>query len=170
MDEDLTILADSLSSMCLLKSMQRRDFPLWLHRHPERQLLIFVAGLINGRAASDVITRFVKVKSHRAEPLNEAADTLASDAAELDPSRPLDLDPEAVYFYLKGVPVEWDARLREHLTQVAASQSMALIGKPTRRRDGTVTPAHIPLSTLTLQHGCSDPTRAGARWAPPSAA
>jgi len=150
MDEDLTILTDSLSSMCLLKSMQRRDFPLWLHRHPERQLLIYVASLINGRAASDVITRFVKVKSHRAEPLNEAADTLASDAAELDPSRPLDLDPEAVYFYLKGVPVEWDARLREHLTQVAASQSMALIGKPTRRRDGTVTPAHIPLSTAWL--------------------
>ena len=29
----------------------------------------------------------------------------------------------------------WDARLREHLTQVAASHSMALIGKPTRRRD-----------------------------------
>jgi hypothetical protein len=150
MDEDLTILTDSLSSMSLLKSMQRRDFPLWLHRLPERQLLIYVASLINGRAASDVITRFVKVKSHRAEPLNEAADTLASDAAELDPSRPLDLDPEAVYFYLKGVPVEWDARLREHLTQVAASQSMALIGKPTRRRDGTVTPAHIPLSTAWL--------------------
>jgi len=66
MDQDLTILTDSLSSMCLLKSMQRRDFPLWLHRHPERQLLIHVAGLINGRAASDVITRFVKVMQHQA--------------------------------------------------------------------------------------------------------
>ena len=102
MDEDLTILTDSLSGMCLLKSMQRKDFPLWLYRHPERQLLIHLARLINGRAASNVATRFVKVKSHRAEPLNEAADTLASVAAELDPSRPLDLDPEAVYFYLKG--------------------------------------------------------------------
>jgi hypothetical protein len=60
MDEDLTILTDSLSSMCLLKSMQRRDFPLWLHRHPERQLLIYVAS--SARAASDVITRFVTVK------------------------------------------------------------------------------------------------------------
>ena len=31
MDEDLTILTDSLSGMCLLKSLQRRDFPLWLY-------------------------------------------------------------------------------------------------------------------------------------------
>ena len=54
-----------------------------------------VVGLINRRAVSDVVTRFVKVKTHRAEPLNEAADALASDAAELDPSLPLDLDLEA---------------------------------------------------------------------------
>ena len=33
-DEDLTILTDSLSGMRLLKSLQRRDFPLWLYRHP----------------------------------------------------------------------------------------------------------------------------------------
>ena len=44
----------------------------------------------------------------------------------------------------------WDARLREHLTQVAASHSMALIGKPTRRRDGIITPAHVPLSAAWL--------------------
>ena len=150
LDQDLTILTDSLTGMRLLKSLQRRDFPLWLYRHPERQLLIYVASLVNKRAASNVITRFVKVKAHRSEPLNEAADALASDAAELDPSRPLDLDPEAVYFYFKDSPIEWDARLREHLTQVAASLSMALIGKPTRRRDGTVTPAHVPLSAAWL--------------------
>jgi len=58
----------------------------------------------------------------------------------------LDLDPEVVYFYLKGSPVEWDARLREHLIQVAAAQSMALVGRPTKRKDGTVTPASISLT------------------------
>jgi hypothetical protein len=36
-EEDLNILTDSLSSMRLLKSMQRVDFPLSLHRHPARQ-------------------------------------------------------------------------------------------------------------------------------------
>ena len=148
--EDLTALTDSLSGMLLLKSLQRKDFPLWLYRHPERQLLMYVTNLINRRAASGVLTRFVKVKAHRAEPLNEAADALASEAAELDPSRPLDIDPEAVYFYLKGSLVEWDARLREHLTQVAASKCMTMIGRPTRRRDGTVTPAHVPLSAEWL--------------------
>ena len=59
--------------------------------------------LINRWAAADATTRFVKFKAHRArlraEPLNEAADTMASAAAELDPFRPLDLNPEAVYFY-----------------------------------------------------------------------
>ncbi len=37
-EEDLNILTDSLSSMRLLKSMKRGDFPLSLHRHPARQL------------------------------------------------------------------------------------------------------------------------------------
>ena len=59
------------------------------------------------RARKRAVTRFIKVKSHRGEPLNEAADTLAAAAAELDPSRPLDLDPEAIYFTLHGSQVEW---------------------------------------------------------------
>ena len=37
-DTDLTVLTDSLSCMQMLKSLQRRDFPLWLYRHPNRQL------------------------------------------------------------------------------------------------------------------------------------
>ena len=119
-DEDLTVLTDSLSSMTLLKSLQRKDFPLWLYRHAERQLLTYVVSRINRRAAAGVLTRFVKVKAHRGEPLNEAADTLASEAAELDPSLPLDLDPEAVYFYYHNTLVGWDPRLRDYLTQVAA--------------------------------------------------
>ena len=36
-DEELTVLTDSLSSM--QKDMQRRDFPEWLHSHPEKVLL-----------------------------------------------------------------------------------------------------------------------------------
>ena len=37
--EDLNILTDSLSAMVLPRSMQRKDLPLWLYRHTERQLL-----------------------------------------------------------------------------------------------------------------------------------
>ena len=116
-DEDLTILTDSLSSTNLLKSTQRKDFPLWLCRHAERQLLTHVVGLINRRAVAGATTRFVKVKAHRAEPFNEMADTRASASAELDLSQPLDLDPEAVYFYRESTLVGWDSLLQNHLTQ-----------------------------------------------------
>ena len=149
-EEDLTILTDSLSCMVRLKSLQRRDFPLWLYRHPLRQLLVHTVRLINARAEAGSVTRFIKVKSHRGEPLNEAADTLAAAAAELDPSRPLDLDPEAVYFTLNGSQVEWGPQLRNHLVQVAATRGLALIGSVTRRRDGSSSPAHVPLSTAWL--------------------
>jgi len=121
-EEDLNILTDSLSSMLLLKSLQRRDFPLSLYRHPVRQLLCYIVRLLNQRAAAGSTSRFIKVKSHRAEPLNTAADALAFAAAELDPARPVDLDPEAVYFYYKDTPVQWDVRLKAHLGQLAASR------------------------------------------------
>jgi hypothetical protein len=70
-EEDLNILTDSLSSIRLLKSMQRRDFPLSLHRHPARQLLVHVVKIANRRAEAGHTTRFIKVRAHRGEPLNE---------------------------------------------------------------------------------------------------
>jgi ribonuclease HI len=87
-EEDLTILTDSLSSMDLLQSMQRGDFPLSLYRHSVRHLLLHVVTLLNKRAAAGRITRFIKVRAHRGEPLNEAADALAAAAADLEPGRP----------------------------------------------------------------------------------
>ena len=139
--------------MEVLKNLQRRDF----YRHPMRQLATYVTNLINKRTAASVTTRLIKVKFHRGEPLNEAADASASEAAELDPSRPLDLDPEAVYFYCKGVPMEWDTKLRDSLTHVAAAQDAGLIGKHARRKDG-------PRQSLYARSGCSGPTRAERHW------
>ena len=101
-EEDLAILTDSKASMDLLQSMQRADFPLWLYRHPARQLLVHIARLINQRAADGVATRLVKVKAHAGDPLNEAADTLASDAAELDPSQSQEVDPKGLHFGYRG--------------------------------------------------------------------
>jgi ribonuclease HI len=116
-EEDLNIITDSLSSMRLLKNMQRQDFPLQLYRHTVRQLLLRVTKLINTRAESGRATRFIKVRAHRVEPLNEEADALAAAAAESDPARPwaMDQDPEAVYFLYREAWVEWDARVREDL-------------------------------------------------------
>jgi hypothetical protein len=39
-EEDLNILTDSLSAIVLLRSMQRKDLPLWLYQHTARQLLL----------------------------------------------------------------------------------------------------------------------------------
>jgi hypothetical protein len=70
--------------MRLLRSMQRGDFPLPLHRHPVRQLLVHVVKLINRPAETGRSTRFIKVRAHRGGPLNELADALASEAADSD--------------------------------------------------------------------------------------
>ena len=103
-EEDLNILTDCLSAIVLLRSMQRKDLPLWLYRHTVRQLLQHTAQHINRRAELGLTTRSIKVKAHSGEPLNEAADALAAAAAELDPARPveLDLDPEAMHVLFKG--------------------------------------------------------------------
>jgi ribonuclease HI len=85
-EEALTVLTDSPSAMRLLGSMQRKDFPLSLRqslfRDSVRQLLVHVVKMINKRAVAGSITRLIKVRAHRGEPLNEAADALASAAAE----------------------------------------------------------------------------------------
>ncbi len=86
-EEDLNILTDSLSSTRLLMGMQRRDLPLSLYRHSVRQLLLHVVKLINKRAKAGRRTRFIKVRAHRGELLNEAADVMAAAAAESDPAR-----------------------------------------------------------------------------------
>jgi ribonuclease HI len=105
---DLNVLTDSLSAMRQFRSMQRGSLPLPLHRQPVRQLLVHVVKLIKRRAETGHNTRYIKLRAHRGEPLNELADALASVAADSDPFRSiaLDQDPEAVYFNLKGSWVE----------------------------------------------------------------
>ena len=68
---------NSLSCIQLLKSLQRRDFPLWLYRCPNRQLLKQPENVrvINVRAVAGAVTRLDIVISHRGELLNEAADS-----------------------------------------------------------------------------------------------
>ncbi len=81
--------------------------------------------LLNQRHAAGVVIGLVKVKPHCGEPLNEAADALASAAAAADDSPPpsaLHLDPDLVHFYINGAPVEWGAAVRNRLIQVAADR------------------------------------------------
>jgi len=72
-EEDLTLLTDSASSMIKLTNMQRKDFAEWLYDHPERALLNSIVTRINARAQAKVMTRFIKVPAHKGHALNEAA-------------------------------------------------------------------------------------------------
>ncbi len=95
-------------------------------------------------------TRLVKVKAHCGEPLNEAADALASAAAETDAgpmTGEMHLNQGAVHFYLAGpvapvewdtrAPVEWDTRVCNYLTHASSARTTAQLSEPRRRRDGT---------------------------------
>ena len=153
-DEDLTILTDSLVAMTTLFSLRRADFPLSLHRNACRQLLSHVVQLLNQRHAAGAATRFVKVKSHSGEPLNEAADALASAAAEADDSplsSALHLDPDTVHFYVNGAPAVWGAAVRNCLIQRAADRVAADLNLPLLKRDGTPRPATITTAWLLRQ-------------------
>ncbi len=98
--------------------------------------------------------RFIKVKAHSSEPLNEAADALAAAAAETDPARDVELvlDPEnAVHFLFKRKWVEWDSVLREDLTQKIAEQCLSRALRPKRVRGGQeAVPPALPLTASWL--------------------
>jgi hypothetical protein len=66
---------------------------------------VAVVKLINKRAVAGFITRLIKVRAHRREPLNEAADALVSAAAESDSAMSvgIELVPEEVHFLWKEV-------------------------------------------------------------------
>ena len=153
-DAELTILTDSLVAMATLFSLRRADFPLSLHRNACRQLITHVVQLLNRRHAAGVVTRLVKVKSHCGEPLNEAADALASAAAEADDSQlanELHLDPDSVHFYLDGYPTVWGVQVRNRLTKAAADRIAAELGTPRMKRDGTVQPVTLTTAWLLRQ-------------------
>ena len=64
LEEDLTILTDSKSSLLQLKGMQRGNFPIFLHRRAERRLLENAVRALNYRAAAGAHTHLVKVTAH----------------------------------------------------------------------------------------------------------
>ncbi len=151
----------------LLRSMQRKDLQLWLFLHTARQLLQRTAQLVNRCAEMGRTTRFIKVKAHSGEPLNEAADTLATAEAETDPARDveLDIDPEAVHFLLKGKWVEWDTVVREDLMQKAAEQCISSALRPKRGRGGQeALPPALPLTASWLLRPDQGRSTLGQVW------
>ncbi len=107
-------------------------------------MLQHVVKLLNRRAAAGHITRFIKVREHRGEPLNEAADALAAAVADSDPGSPvaMDLDPEAEHFMYREAWVEWVAKVRDDFVQRAAELCLNRMLHPKRGRAGTEARSH----------------------------
>lgn len=100
-------MTDSKLSMELLLSVQREDFLLWLYIRLGSYWPMWPA--CNHRVANGAITRLVKVKAQAGDLLNEAADTLAAAAAELEPTRATEVDHEGVHFPYLGTLVPWNS-------------------------------------------------------------
>ena len=82
-----------------------------------------------------------KVKAHSGEPMNELADARAAEAAEVDEMHQLILDPCAVHFLFRGILVEWNTRLKHHLTQAAATRHLSSL---VARRSPPGAPSDVP--------------------------
>ena len=154
---EVTMLTDSLASMEKLEALQRKDFPEWLHGHPERALLESVVTNINRRAAAGAMTRFVKVRAHAGHPLNEAADAAASSAAfagDPEAAALCHADSAAVRFYVHDRLIEWGAAVRQRLIQVTAQQYQARLSHILTRQaeaQGADGPVRTKSVTLTAQ-------------------
>ncbi len=155
--EELTILTDSLEAMSTLFSLCQADFQLLLFYNTYRQLLTHVNNLLNCQFTAGVVTRFIKVKAHFGELLNEAADALASAAAEADDSPMADalhLDPGAVHFYIRDCPVGWGSQVRKNLNHpacLASGQATAALAVPNTRHNCTVKTPPITTGWLLLR-------------------
>ena len=114
-DEDLTVLTDSLTSLQKLQNLQRRNWPEWLHCHPEQVLLECLVARLNERALKQVLTLLVKVQAHKGHPLNDRADAAASRAAmetDEETATLCHIDSKAVRFVFEDrLVTEWGARI-----------------------------------------------------------
>ena len=126
LDEPLTVLTDSLTSLQNLISMKRSDFCKDLHRHPQIQLINELVRALNQRSRAGASSLFVKIRAHKGEPLNEAADEAADEAAEYDPPGTTVLDPGSCYFQNNGGHTEWGTCLRRLLTERIALKQLAV--------------------------------------------
>ena len=127
LEEPLTILTDSMTSLQNLVSMHRKDFCRDLQRHPQRRLITDLVNALNNRASVGARTLFVKVRAHTGEPLNEAADEAADQAVESDPPGLSEHDQGRCYFTSKTekFTCTWGPRLRKILTESLACSSLA---------------------------------------------
>ena len=87
LSEDVLILCDNESVLKVIKNWIVQGGRATLAEAPDADILREILELLRARIEVGRATFFVKVKSHRGEPMNERADTLALRKAERGQTR-----------------------------------------------------------------------------------
>jgi ribonuclease HI len=87
LSEDVLLLCDNAAVLCAIKKWvglsHGQGGKATLATAPDADILGEIVGLLTQRARAGRATFLIKVKSHRGEPINEQADTLAEEGREI---------------------------------------------------------------------------------------
>ena len=81
--EDVLLLCDNAAVLCAIKKGVGQGGKATLATAPDADILQEIVCLLTQRVRAGRATFLIKVKSHRGEPINERADTLAEEGREI---------------------------------------------------------------------------------------
>ena len=81
--EDVLLLCDNAAVLCAIKKWVGQGGKATLSTVPDADILREIVCLLTQRVRTGRTTFLIKVKSHRGEPINERADTLAEEGREI---------------------------------------------------------------------------------------
>jgi Cft2 family RNA processing exonuclease len=83
LSEDALLLCDNEAVLCVIKKWVGQGGKATLATAPDADILQEIVCLLTQRMRAGRATFLIKVKSHRGEPINERADTLAEKGREI---------------------------------------------------------------------------------------
>ena len=83
LSEDVLLLCDNEAVSCVIKKWVGQGGKATLATAPDADILREIVRLLTQRVRAGRATFLIKVKSHRGEPINERADTLAEEGREI---------------------------------------------------------------------------------------
>jgi ribonuclease HI len=99
LSEDILLLCDDAAVLCAIKKWVGQGGKATLATAPDADILQEIVCLLTQRVRAGRATFLIKVKSHRGEPINERADTLAEEGREIsDDNKRWDVRTERMTF------------------------------------------------------------------------
>jgi ribonuclease HI len=99
LSDDVPLLCDNAAFLCAIKKWVGQGGKATLATAPDADILQEVVCLLTQRVRAGRATFLIKVKSHRGEPINERADTLAEEGREIsDDNRRWDVRTDCMTF------------------------------------------------------------------------